>query len=72
MKGGGGVKGDGGKTKSSSKSSGSAAGSNTVTIWTVWHDNPTPPTPSYFPTSSCPTLDPGDVEECVTALERGT
>ena len=48
-----------------------AAGSDTVTIWTVWHDSPTPPTPSYFPTSSCPTLDPGDVEECVTALERG-
>ena len=48
-----------------------AAGSNAVTVWTVWHDLPTQPIPLHFPTRACPSLEPSAVAAIVTALEAG-
>ena len=48
-----------------------AAGSDSVTIWTVWHDSPHPPTPTHFPTGAGSSLAPSDVDAWVSAIEAG-
>ena len=48
-----------------------AAGSNTVSVWTVWHEHPTQPIPLHFPTRDSQYLDPSAVAAIVTILEAG-